>query len=119
MQKIKLINMQFYGYHGAFTEEKKLGQVFQADVIAYIPESTKEDILEHTVNYVEIFTIVKNEIENERYNLIEFLAGKIAEKIHNLYSKQIIRIIVRIRKPAVPLNGILDYAEVEIDKNYE
>lgn len=119
MLKIKLINMQFYGNHGATAEEKKLGQTFQADVIVYLSEHIKEDNLERTVDYVEIYNIVKNEIENKKYNLIEFLAESIAEKIHNTYSKLIIRIIVRIRKPAVPINGILDYAEAEIDRNYE
>ena len=111
--------MQFYGYHGVLPEEKKLGQIFQVDVVVYISEECiKNDNLENTVNYVEIYNIVKNEIENQRYNLIEFLAERIAEKIHGFYSKPITRIIVRIRKPSAPINGILDYAEVEVDKNY-
>lgn len=119
MLKIKLINMQFFGYHGVLLEEKELGQIFQADVIIYISEPIKKDTLEHTINYIEIFNIVKKEVENERYNLIEALAERIVDKIYNVYKKQITRIILRIRKPAVPLHGILDYAEVEIDNNYE
>lgn len=32
MDKIILKNMQFYGFHGLFPEENKLGQRFQVDV---------------------------------------------------------------------------------------
>lgn len=32
MDKIYVNNMRFYGYHGVFTEENKLGQRFNVDL---------------------------------------------------------------------------------------
>ena len=119
MLNIKLINMQFYGFHGVLEEETRLGQAFQADVIIYIPDSIQEDILERTIDYAGVYSIIKNMIENETYKLIEMLATKIADKLYNTYQKQINRVIIRIRKPAAPIKGILDFAEVEIDRSYE
>tara|TARA_B100001996_G_scaffold70745_2_gene51894 strand:+ start:9654 stop:10016 length:363 start_codon:yes stop_codon:yes gene_type:complete len=113
---IKLKNMQFYGYHGVYDHEKKLGAPFEVDVEITKPfkEAASSDDISHTVNYDSIFNLVDNTVSNSKYNLIETLADKIANKILNNY--EIDKVVVRVRKPKVQINGILDTVEVETEK---
>ena len=51
---------------------------------------------------------------NVRYNLIETLANKIANGIIDNFEVE--KVLVRVRKPKVQINGILDTVEVETEK---
>ncbi len=53
MDKIILSRMVFYGYHGVFPEENKLGQQFFVDVELSLSlvQAGISDNLDHTVNY--------------------------------------------------------------------
>ncbi|MCK5899344.1 dihydroneopterin aldolase, partial [bacterium] len=46
------------------------------------------------------------------FNLIETLGNRIIEEMRESYLVDFI--VVRIRKPSVPIQGILDYVEVEV-----
>jgi dihydroneopterin aldolase len=117
MNKITLKNMKFFGYHGVFDFEKKQGQIFVVDVEMYcdIDKAMESDNIEDTVDYSQIYGIVKEITQNNRYNLLERLGNVIANEIMKKNSK-IFDIIIRIRKPDAPLDGELDFAEVEIRK---
>tara|TARA_B100000401_G_scaffold353026_1_gene250608 strand:- start:267 stop:629 length:363 start_codon:yes stop_codon:yes gene_type:complete len=117
MGVIKLKNMQFYGYHGVYDHEKKLGAPFEVDVEITKPfnKASSSDDINLTVNYDAIFSLVNNIVTNSKYNLIETLADKIANKI--LSDHDLDKVIVRVRKPKVQISGILDTVEVEIEKN--
>ena len=114
---IKLKNMQFYGYHGVYEHEKKLGTPFEVDVEVTSPfsEAASTDDINLTVNYDQIFKLVEDFVVKTRYNLIETLANKIADKILEDYD--IHKVIVRVRKPKVQIKGILDTVEVETKKS--
>ncbi len=116
MGTIKLKNMQFYGYHGVHDYEKELGAPFEVDVEITKPfsKASSSDDVTQTINYDEIFKLVENIVTNFKYNLIETLADKIASKIIDNY--EIDKVEVRVRKPKVPINGILDTVEVETEK---
>jgi dihydroneopterin aldolase len=57
MDKIYVNGMDFYGYHGVYEEENKLGQRFSADVILEMDtkEAGRTDNLNLTVNYAEVY----------------------------------------------------------------
>ena len=71
--KIELKNLVFYAYHGVLEEEAKMGQRFKIDVQLTLEDGLEfaKDTPEQTVNYVEVYAVVKKIVENVRFNLIE------------------------------------------------
>ncbi len=114
--RITLSNMVFYGYHGAFEAEKELGQRFEVDVELVTDLSTvgQTDDLEQSINYVDVYTVVCDIVQERTYNLIEALAESIAGEILSAYSLD--QVVVRVRKPSVPMGGVIDHVEVEITR---
>lgn len=114
MDKITLQNMKFFGYHGCEEFEKRQGQAFEADVIIMTDTRAAgaSDALTDAVNYVGIFEKIKHVMEVERYDLLEKLAQRTADRV--LEDPQVQAVIVRVRKPGVPLQGFLDCVQVEI-----
>ncbi len=112
--KIRLVNMSFYGYHGVTPEEGVLGQKFLVDLEVTLdlgPAGTADDVAE-TVDYRDLYRAVQ-ETNERRFNLLEGWAEAIAQRILREQPRaQEVR--VRVRKPSVPLGGLLDHAEVEI-----
>lgn len=114
--EIALKNCAFYGYHGVLEAEKQLGQRFYVDVRVRLvkPEKIETDDLAVSVDYGKIFDLVKAQVEAQRYDLIETLAhfiGKdVCQEFDCVYSA-----IVTVRKPAAPIKGQLDYAEVTVE----
>lgn len=115
MDKIILKNMQFYGYHGVHVEEKKMGQRFIISVKLFLDLKNpgNSDCLNDTVSYSLVYSIVKDITENSSFNLLEALAEKICKSILNEFAN-IKEVLVKVKKPSVPIKGILDYAAVEI-----
>ncbi len=117
--RITLKNMAFYGFHGTNAHETELGQRFFIDVDMFLDlrEGIATDELDKTVNYKSVYEEIKSITESSRFHLLESLAHKIGLTILTRYELE--RIIIRIRKPSVPLQGILDHVEVEIDRTRE
>ncbi len=115
MDKILLNQLQFYGYHGVYPEETKLGQRYIVDLILYVDLRTagQTDNLEKTVNYADIFSLVKDIVEGEPYKLIEAVAEKISVEIFSNFTT-INKCMVKITKPNPPINGQYESVAVEI-----
>ncbi|RDY24634.1 dihydroneopterin aldolase [Romboutsia maritimum] len=122
MDKILLNNLGFYGYHGVLKEESVLGQKFFIDIELYVDtkEAGQTDDMNKSVSYAEVYDVVKDVAENKRFNLIEALAENIAAEVLEKFNL-VEKIMVRIKKPEAPVNGIYDYFGVEIrrEKNHE
>ncbi len=114
--KLVLKGMQFYGYHGALPEERQLGQRFLVDLELFcdLRSPGASDRLGAAVDYAKVFDLVKGIVEKERYHLIEALAERIASCV--LENFPVEGVLVRVKKPQVPLPGILSYAGVEIKR---
>ncbi|MDS8798237.1 dihydroneopterin aldolase, partial [Streptococcus pneumoniae] len=67
MDYIHLNEMEFYGYHGVFAEEQKLGQRFRATVTLAVElqRAGETDELEHTVHYGEAYETCRRVIEGK------------------------------------------------------
>ena len=113
---IRLKNMQFYGFHGVDESEKKLGGRFEVDVELNLSlnSSCFSDDLEDTIDYESVYKIVESCVKRDKFYLIEALANSIAKDILNNHDLE--SILVRVRKPNAPLNGVLDTVEVEIER---
>ena len=111
---ISLNNIVVYGFHGVHQEEKTLGQRFEIDLEYRLANPTFpwKDEERATVSYVNAHKIVSRVCSEKSFNLIETLGNRIIEEMRSRYSVDLI--IVRIRKPSVPIQGILDHVEVEV-----
>ena len=71
MDYIHVNDMEFWGYHGVFAEETKLGQRFRVTFhwLLIYKKPVKQTILEKTVNYAEAFFICQKIVEGEPVKL--------------------------------------------------
>ena len=103
--KIILSEMEFYGYHGVNQEEKIQGQKFVVDLeincSLLLPGQT--DDLNDTVNYSEVYKLIKSIVEGPSQNLIESVAENIAYRILNETSAD--EVTVKVAKLQPPIKG--------------
>ena len=111
---IRLQNIVVYVFHGVHQEEKTLGQRFEIDLEYMLkdPPDPWVDEENTTISYVNAHKIVSRVSSEQSFNLIETLGNRIIEEMRHRYPLEMI--LVRIRKPSVPIQGILDHVEVEI-----
>jgi len=109
--------MQFYGYHGVFPEETKLGQRFIVDLLVEtdLKKAGVTDDLDESINYGELFHDCKEIVEGKPFKLIESVAEKIAKRLLGKYEK-IQSCTVRIIKPDPPIQGHYESVAVEITR---
>ncbi|MEM8867884.1 MAG: dihydroneopterin aldolase [Verrucomicrobiota bacterium] len=113
--RLELINLLFFGRHGALKQEAELGQRFQVDVLVTLIDglNLSADSTDETVNYAEIYESVKGVFDGKRFNLIESCAEAIAGAILDRFVR-VQDVTVRIRKPSVPVDCICDYFQAEV-----
>ena len=111
--KILLENMMFYGFHGAYEYEREQGQRFYVDVEigADLSVASANDNIAETIDYTLVYNQIKEVMENHRFQLLEAVGAHIADVI--LATTIATDVTIRIRKPAVPIPGPLDFVQVE------
>ena len=120
---LRIQNMRFYGYHGLFPEESRLGQRFEVDVeiessfvgMAELGEDPDVSRVEGAVDYPKIFALTEQIVTQERFGLVESLADRIAVAI--LTQFDVSDVVVRVRKPDPPVQGQFDGVEVEVRRS--
>ena len=93
-----------------------MGQRFEIDIEAEcdLRHAAETDDLHQTINYQKIFALVKDTFENNKFKLLETVAERIANQI--LVTFEVNSVLIRVRKPHVPLKGFLDHIEIEIQR---
>ena len=88
MATISVLGIRVYAYHGYMTEETKIGSDYEVNVVVEynIKKASDSDDLQHTVDYVSINTIVKEEM-SVASKLLEHVVARILEKIIEKYPK--------------------------------
>ena len=116
--RIELKGIEAFGYHGVFPEEKRDGQTFYADICAELDleAASNSDDLNDTVDYAAMIELVIEDIQSEPCDLIEHLAGRIADRILFQFNR-INRVSVTIHKPSAPVKGIVLDIAVTIERN--
>lgn len=114
---IRMKNAVFYAYHGAFEDEQNLGGKFEFDVDMYcdLSAAAESDSLAKTVDYEKVYAFIHQTVLHKKYYLLEALANTIAKGLLNKFTN-ILKVIVRVRKPHPPVKGVIDYVEVEISQ---
>ncbi len=114
---IRLYNAVFYAYHGNHHEERRLGGKFHVDVEMEtdFTEAAETDDLSKAVNYADIYDLIHESLMNEKFNLIETVAKKIADSVLAAWP-MVTRVSVKVRKPGAPIKGVIDYVEAQVDE---
>jgi dihydroneopterin aldolase len=109
--------MEFYGYHGVFPEETRLGQRFIVDLMVLIDlkKAGQSDELDYSVNYGELFQVCKEIVEGKPYKLVEAIAEKIAETVLKKFTL-VSEATVKVIKPDPPIPGHYRSVAVEITR---
>jgi dihydroneopterin aldolase len=115
MDCIELKNMVFHARHGVLEQEKKVGNTFTVSLKLYLDLSAagQSDRLEDTLNYAEVFEIVKKEMAVPS-NLLEHVASRIIQAIRQVFP-QIVKIQIRLAKLRPPVCGEMGEAAVIIE----
>jgi dihydroneopterin aldolase len=114
---IALNEMVFYAYHGVFDSEKELGQRFIINFKADLDynQAAVNDDLKQTVNYGEIYKKIGEIFKAKKYNLLESAAYNIIKELFISFPKLDV-IEVEIKKPAVPIEGVLANAAIKMSR---
>ncbi|EDL62932.1 dihydroneopterin aldolase [Bacillus sp. SG-1] len=117
VDKIKVNEMEFYGYHGVFPEETKLGQRFRISLSLEIDlsEAGRSDDIQDSVNYGDVYSLCKEVVEGKPYKLLEALAEKLAERILHDFTK-VKNCTIEVIKPDPPIPGHYRSVSVEITR---
>lgn len=115
MAVIRMCDMEFYGYTGCLPEEKINGQTFiiSCEMTCDDLPGTVTDELTDTVNYAEVYEVIKKETEESHCNLIEHLAHVIATKVLKV-SNLITEVKITVSKPQAPIDGKFRTMETEV-----
>ena len=107
MDRIFLRGMRFMACHGVLPHEREVPQPFEVDVEMGLDlrAAGESDDLDDTVNYAEVYEIVRKTIEGAPKNLIESLAEDIAEQVLSTFS-MIRGASITVHKPEAPIPGI-------------
>ncbi len=115
MDRIVLEGLEFHGYHGVFEEERTFGARFVVDMEMHL-ELPPDDSLKHTVDYSRVYALIRQEVTERRYRLIEALATQIARSV--LASEPLVAAVTtRVHKPHAPLPGVLRDVFVEVRRD--
>ncbi len=105
MAQIALENMEFFAYHGCFSEEQIIGTRFFVDL--WIETNTTEaehsDRLSQTINYQEVFLLVKEQMA-VKSKLLEHVGRRILDALKEKFP-EVISAKVKVSKMNPPLGG--------------
>ena len=113
---IRLGGLSFYGYHGVTAAEKETGRVFEVDceLEVDLADAGKSDRLTDTIDYEQVYMLVKDAVESTAFSLLEGLADRIA--ITLLERFPIYKVTLKVRKMNPPIPGQIKFIEVELTR---
>lgn len=119
MDKIRIENLEVFGNHGVFPEETKLGQKFLVSCTLYLDtrKAGKKDDLNASVHYGLVSHLLKKEMEENTFALIETVAEHLAECVL-LYDEKIREVEIEVKKPWAPIGLPLEYVSVSIRRKW-
>lgn len=115
--KVVLHQMEFEAHVGAGDGERAELQVIEVDVEMSLGlrEAGAADDLQKTVDYGAAFERCRDVTQGKPFHLLEGIAEAIAGDLLKSFAN-VDAVTVRVRKPGVPIDGVLEYAGVEIQR---
>lgn len=115
MSVISIEGIEFFAYHGCFKEEQVIGTKFSCDLFLEVDTTKAEqtDNLFDTVNYQEVFLLVKEEMKIKS-KLLEHVGRRILDKVMGEFPL-VKHARLKIRKLNPPLGGKMDFVSLELE----
>ncbi len=100
-----------FARHGVYREEEALGQRFEIDLECRLDTRSfaTTDEPSGTADYAELYDTVVETATARRFKLMEALGDEIGRAVLRKFDG-ITHVRVEIRKPAVPIPGVLSHA---------
>jgi 7,8-dihydroneopterin aldolase/epimerase/oxygenase len=118
IMNIELKGLRFFATHGWHEEEAFTGNEFEVAITAsFIPTDAVITAIDQTISYVDIYTIAK-EVFAVREKLLETVAMKMAEKIHNSFP-QVKKVQISITKLSAPITSFIGSVGISYTKEFK
>lgn len=117
MDKMFIRELELFGFHGVFEEEKRLGQKFilSLELDLDLKSAGRTGDLTKSVHYGELCEKIDQEFTRESFELIEAVALKLADFILTEY-KLVKGVKVFLKKPWAPVKKHLDTVEIMVER---
>jgi 7,8-dihydroneopterin aldolase/epimerase/oxygenase len=114
--KVALEGLEFHAYHGVYPHERSSGNKFEVDVMVdtEFTDAAFHDDLSGTINYEDLYAIVKEEMAKPS-KLLETVGHAIAKKTLD-YFPDARAVEVRISKFNPPIGGVCKKATVTVNQ---
>jgi dihydroneopterin aldolase len=110
---VEIRGLELRGFHGATERERQEGQTFVFDVeLTLETAAVGTDELAETVDYREVVACVSAVSEGRHFQLLEALAGAVADELVARFP--LTRASVRVRKPEVRLAAPVEYTAATV-----
>lgn len=111
---ILLEDIVFFARHGVLEQETVTGNSFVVNIKIEtdLSEAAKSDNISDTVNYAEVYEVIKKEMDIPS-QLLEHVAGRIIRSLRNRFP-ELGTIELKLSKKAPPITGQIEQASVII-----
>ena len=117
MITIHLYNLKFYSFHGVHEEERLLGNEYEVNAdIQFHEENAVVDSLSQTINYAEVYDIIKERMHIPT-RLLETVVMDIGNTIYEKYN-YVRHINISLKKIYPPIEGIEGSVGVSWHKDF-
>lgn len=116
--QIELEAMKFYAWHGVSPQETRVGNNFVVNLLLTAPleKATESDDLDDTINYAEVYEIVRKEMAIPS-KLLEHAAGRILKALKGEFP-QLLAAELKLSKLNPPFGGDVYSASVILRETY-
>ena len=116
--QIELEAMKFYAWHGVSPQETRVGNTFVVNLLLTAPleKALASDDLDDTINYAEVYEIVKGEMAIPS-KLLEHVAGRILHALQRAFP-QLLAVTLKLSKLNPPFGGDVYSASVILEETY-
>lgn len=114
--RLQVTGIECYAHHGVLEHERRDGQVFLVDLVLGLdtrPAAASDDLHE-TVDYGSLVGDVKGAVESDPVDLIETVAGRIADVCLGVDRVEWVRITVH--KPHAPIDATFSDVALTIER---
>ncbi|HEY4788203.1 MAG TPA: dihydroneopterin aldolase [Bacteroidales bacterium] len=116
MGLIHLEDMEFYAFHGCFTEEQIAGNRFMVNLTleTNMEKASETDNINDALNYQMAYEVVKKEISIKSH-LLENVAKRTLDALFHEFS-QLEWASVKVSKMNPPMGGVMKCVSVEMER---
>ena len=117
MTIVELKDVQINAYHGLYPGELKIGNSYQINLsVAFEEDNINFDSLADTINYVELYEIVRQRMQHPTH-LLEKLCYEIIQDINSKFPF-IKQVTVSLYKLHAPIENFEGRVGVTLQKNF-